>query len=56
MNKLNELSNMSQDRRRLELARLLATGVIRILTQRCALPRDVEKESAKTFPDALEES
>ena len=56
MNILNELSTMSHDGRRLELARLLAIGVIRVLTKRFALPLEDEKESAKNFPKGLEES
>ncbi len=56
MNKLNELSNMSQDRRRLELARLLAIGVIRVLTQRVAQSCADEKEFEETSPDGLDDS
>ena len=53
---LNELSTMSQDGRGLELAKLLAAGVIRLLIERYRNPLDDVDNSEESLADALEES
>ena len=52
----DDISTMSADSRRIELARLLASGLIRALMQRNTQPQDDEKESAESSADGLDHS
>ena len=56
MNLLDELALVSNDQRRIELAKLLATGVIRLLIQQ---QRDCDidnGDSDETFSEGLDDS
>ena len=56
MNRHLELATISADQRRVELAKLLATGVIRLLIERYRNPPADSVNSEESLADGLEES
>ena len=56
MSKLHDLTTMSTDQRRIELAKLLATGLVRLLLQRQRISSDDGDNTDETFADGLEDS
>ncbi len=57
MSRLAEVALISTDQRRVELARLLATGVIRVLLQQNSQDQsDSTQTERETFDDGLEDS
>ena len=56
MSKLHDLTTMSTDQRRIELAKLLATGLVRLLLQRTRISSDDGDNTDETFADGLEDS
>jgi hypothetical protein len=57
MSRLADVALISIDQRRIELTRLLATGVIRVLLQRISQDRsDSNQTEAETSDDGLEDS
>jgi hypothetical protein len=57
MSRLADVALISTDQRRIELARLLATGVIRVLLQQNSQDQsDSTQTEAETSDDGLEDS
>jgi len=56
MSILNDLSTLSTESRRIELAKVLAVGLIRTLLQKAAKATEEDKETRQTFDDGLEDS
>lgn len=56
LNQLLELTSISTDPRRVELARILASGVIRVLTAKLTEPPEEEETSEEELEDCLASS
>lgn len=56
MSKLTELSTLSAESRRLELAKVLAAGLIRTLLQKASKATEEDKETRQTPGNGLEDS
>ncbi len=56
MSILTELSTLSTESRRIELAKVLATGLIRTLLQQVTKAAEEDKETLQTTDDGLEDS
>ncbi len=56
MNLLNELYTLSAEDRRLQLAKILALGVIRVLSGQAEQNSDNQVDSPETLSDGLEDS
>jgi hypothetical protein len=56
MSKLHDLTMMNLDQRRVELAKLLATGLVRLLLQRQNRTSVEVENTDETFRNGLEES
>ncbi|MCY2976993.1 MAG: hypothetical protein NTW52_20250 [Planctomycetota bacterium] len=56
MSRLHDLTTMSTDQRRIELAKLLATGLVRLLLQRQRVSSDDGDNTDETLADGLEDS
>ena len=56
MSILTELSTLSTESRRIELAKVLATGLIRTLLQKITKAAEEGKETRQTTDDGLEHS
>ncbi len=56
MSILTELSTLSTESRRIELAKVLATGLIRTLLQKITNAADEDKETRQTTDVGLEDS
>jgi hypothetical protein len=56
MSILTELSTLSTQSRRIELAKVLAAGLIRTLLQKATKAAEEDKETRQTFADGLEDS
>ncbi len=56
MSFLDDMSTISVDNRRIELARLLATGLIRVLLHAKTKTNDENEDSDTTSADGLDDS
>ncbi|AMV31695.1 hypothetical protein VN12_06210 [Pirellula sp. SH-Sr6A] len=56
MSKLTELSTLSVETRRLELAKVLAAGLIRTLLKKVSNATEEDKETRQSPDDGLEDS
>ena len=56
MNRLQELATISADQRRVELAKLLAAGLIRSMIERYRNPPAEAAKSKESLPSGLEDS
>jgi hypothetical protein len=56
MSLLNDLVASSPEANRIELAKLFAAGLLRLMLQRASISRDDGKESRQISPDGLADS